>query len=108
MILSAFNTLEILDKIGATVLQNVTDKHLDLISGLLIGVAITTVVNLVTGNRNLQKSYKLLLNEKDIRINEYKSIISERLEKVEIIEKDRDFFKRVRRYFRKNFNKKTK
>ena len=52
-------------------------------------------------DRRYNNQVKLRLNEKDQQIADLKSLVHERLNKVVIDTKDKSFFRRIKKYFKK-------
>lgn len=70
--------------------------------GLIIGLFIAWFYHKYIGNRSLKKSYENLLSAKEDTINAYKEIIGGRLLTVEVEKKDKEWFSRLRKFFRAN------
>ena len=74
----------------------------DFIFGLLIGLIIAWFYHKYIGNKNLKDSYERLLKAKDETLNSYKEIIGGRLAQADVEKKDKDFFNRLKKFFRAN------
>ncbi len=72
----------------------------DFLFGLAVGLFIAWIYHKYIGNKNLKTSYERLLKSKEETINAYKEIIGGRLSGLEVEKKDKDFFDRVRKFFR--------
>lgn len=89
------------------VIQYGFNTYKDFIFGLIIGIVVAWVYHRFVGNKNLRDSYKILIKSKEETIEAYKLLVSEKLDKITVDQKDKAFFKRIKDYF-KHSNKKSK
>lgn len=75
-------------------------QYKDLILGLLLGLFLAWIYHKYIGNRNLKTSYEKLLKSKEETIDAYKEIIGGRLAGIEVEKKDKEWFTRLRKFFR--------
>jgi len=75
-------------------------QYRDLILGLLLGLFLAWIYHKYIGNRNLKTSYENLLKSKEETIDAYKEIIGGRLASVEVEKKDKEWFFRLKKFFR--------
>ncbi|WP_282089386.1 hypothetical protein [Aquimarina algiphila] len=71
------------------------------IACLAIGMFIGWYFKLIFADRKYNKQIKIRFEEKDQRIAELNYIVYERLKKVSVEQKDKTFFKGLKRFFKK-------
>jgi len=75
------------------------------ISGIVLGLIIAYLYHSLVGRRTIVTSYERLLKEKDKRVDAYKMIISERLEKVTVPPGgSNEIIKRLKKFFKQSHN----
>lgn len=67
---------------------------------LIIGFVLGWYGKLFLSDRKYQKQIELRFKEKDERISDYKTLISERLAKVQVRQEDSSFFKKIKKFFK--------
>ena len=72
----------------------------DFLFGLIVGLFIAWAYHKYIGNKTIKNSYERLLKSKDETLNAYKEIIGGRLSGIDVEKKDKDFFDRLRKFFR--------
>ena len=78
------------------------DHYKDFLFGLLLGMFIAWLYHRFLGNRNLRKSYQMLVDAKQETIDALKIVVADRLENVTVDKKEKEFFRRIQKFFRKN------
>lgn len=74
---------------------------------LIIGYTLGWFARFLLSDKKYFKQLEIRIQEKDQRISELGIIISDRLNKIQVIEQDKSFFKKLTRHFN-NLNKKKK
>jgi hypothetical protein len=100
---------EVLNETKRNIWQLVQDNlaygfntYKDFLFGLIIGMFVGWIYHRFIGTYTLKQSYKQLLNAKDETLTAYKALISERLEKIEVAEQGKTFFKNLKKFFRRS------
>ena len=83
-------------------IQQVFSDHGMVIACLFIGMLIGWHFKLFFADRRYNNQVKLRLNEKDQQIADLKFLVHERLNKVVIDTRDKSFFRRIKKYFKKS------
>lgn len=78
------------------------DTYKDFVFGLIIGLFLGWAYHRLLGSYSLRRSYEKLLSSKDDTIAAYKALVSERLDKMDTPEYDRNFFKKIKQFFRRS------
>ncbi|MDB4919745.1 hypothetical protein [Mucilaginibacter sp.] len=79
---------------------NGVEKYKDFLFGLLIGLIVAYFYNKLVGNKALKDSYEKTIKTKDDFITVCKVLVSERLKDVQVEQKDKQFFNRLKRFFK--------
>jgi len=74
----------------------------DFLFGIVVGMFLAWIYHYFLGHRNLKLSYQELIKAKEETIVAYKTLIYERLDKVEVDEKNSAFYKKVKNFFKKS------
>ena len=91
---------KVLDNLSQLVEQALSDYGL-VIACLIIGMLVGYYGKMFITDRKYNKQIIIRLKEKDLRISELNYIVLERLNKVSIQQKDKSFFKRLKKSFKK-------
>lgn len=73
----------------------------DFVFGLIIGIMVAWVYHRFLGLRNLRESYRVLLAGKDETISALKSLVAEKMDRIQVEPKDKAFFKRMKVFFKR-------
>lgn len=84
------------------VIQYGFETYKDFVFGLIIGLFVAWIYHRFLGSYSLRKSYEKLLSGKDETIAAYRALVSERLDKMKTPEYDKDFFKKIKKFFRRS------
>lgn len=75
-------------------------EQASLISGIIIGMIVSSLYNKFIGERKLTKSYDNVIKSKDEHIESLKKAIYDKLKLVQVDKKDKSFFDKLLRYFK--------
>lgn len=73
-----------------------------LILGIIIGWCLVVLYNRFLGLKALKDSYKQTITAHEKHISTLATMIGEELKKIQPRQEDKDFFRRLRRYFREH------
>jgi uncharacterized membrane protein (DUF106 family) len=82
------------------VVSNGIDKYGDFLFGLVVGLTIAYFYNKLIGRKALKDSYEKLIEGKDEYISLCKNLVLERLKDIQVEQKDKQFFSRLRKFFK--------
>jgi len=74
-----------------------------IVVALVVGIILGWYIKLWLADKKFIGQLKVRIQEKDLRIAELNCIVHDRLSKVVVDEQNKSFFKRVRKYFKKQF-----
>lgn len=77
------------------------NTYKDFVFGLFIGMFVGWIYHRILGGYSLRKSNEKLLQAKDETIAAYRELISNKLDNMDSLQYDKNFFKRLKKYFRK-------
>lgn len=87
-------------------IQQVFSEYGIVIVCLVIGILIGWYLKLFVADRKYNKQIKIRIDEKDQRIAELNCLVLERLNQITVKKRDKSFFKRLKRSFKKFSTKK--
>lgn len=85
------------------ILNQALDKYGLVVACVVIGVFIGWYGKYLLSDRKYHKQINLRIREKETLISKLSFLVHERLEKVDVQTHDKVFFKRLKKYFKRNF-----
>lgn len=90
------------------VLNDKFTEYGQLLFGIVLGIIILYLYHRFVGNKQQRESYERIITQLEENISGYKELLLERLDNVTVDPVNKGFFKKVRRYFRNQYNSRKK